>query len=85
MLHEKTSGQKKRRGRKKRAGVRLNKPRVRKGNVSMYFEIYGHPSFSYYKEQFFMKDPFKQTKKLTKRVPKDINSMLTPRVLAYLF
>ena len=85
VLHEKTSGQKKRRGRKKRAGVRLNKPRVRKGNVSMYFEIHGHPSFSYYKELFFMKDPFKQTKKLTKCVPKDINSMLTPRVLAYLF
>jgi hypothetical protein len=85
VLLEKTSRQKKRKGKKKRAGVRLNKPRVRRGNLYMYFDIYDHPSLSYYRDQFLIKNPYKETKVFKKRVPTDIESILTSRGIAYLF
>lgn len=92
VLDEKSYKEKRRRGRRKRAGVKINQIRYKKGKVSMYFEIYDHPSLSYYRDQFFMETAFLKTNrkptskpKIVKRVPSEINSMLTSRAAAYLF
>lgn len=85
VLHEKSAKLEKRKGRKKRAGVKVSRPRIKRTRVSMYFELYDHPALAYYRNQFFTENLFKKKGKPQKCIPKDIQLILTPRVIAYLF
>tara|TARA_B110000971_G_C19980870_1_gene487275 strand:+ start:43 stop:1551 length:1509 start_codon:yes stop_codon:yes gene_type:complete len=86
ILHERSFKKvHRRRGRRKRANVKLKQLRIRRTKVSMYFEIHDHPLLSYYRDQFFMESYLTGKLKIKKRVPSDIKSMLTSRAVAYLF
>jgi|TARA_B110000211_G_C14033293_1_gene533211 hypothetical protein len=84
VLNEKSSKATKRKGHKRYAGVKINKPRLRRVKMSMSFEIYDHPALLYYRDQFFKVDPYKAGR-VSKCVPEDIYPLLTSRALAYLF
>nr|YP_009720770.1 putative LAGLIDADG DNA endonuclease [Ostreobium quekettii]QGQ61982.1 putative LAGLIDADG DNA endonuclease [Ostreobium quekettii] len=51
---------------------------------SIWFRTYGHPEFILYDEIFYPAHEYKGLRR-KKRVPKDINKILTPRALAYWF
>lgn len=86
VLHERSAKLEKRKGRKNRAGVKISRPRIKRTKLSMSFELYDHPAFAYYRNQFFTENHFKEKgNKQQKCVPKDIQTILTPRVIAYLF